>query len=82
LITGVGWETKNPGATREGCQADSANMEKRCCAYCESKVTESSKFLRVEAGRVGDTPVVLAEKKHFDSEFMCLEHWLANKQRY
>ena len=57
--------------------------ERKSGAYCETRLTESSKFLRIEGGRVGDLPIVLPfEKKHNDTDLMCLEHWLENKRLF
>jgi len=57
--------------------------EKNVCAFCESEMTVSSKFLKIsEDNRIGDVPVVLTEVKHPETNYVCLEHWRQNKEQF
>ena len=63
--------------------AGESPKEKKTCAYCERSVTVSPKFIQIDADRrVGDVPLVLTRVIHPESQVVCLQHWLENKQLY
>jgi len=64
-------------------QAGESSKEKNVCAFCDSEMTVSSKFIKIdEEKRIGDVPLVLSNIKHPEAQFVCLDHWLQNKQLF
>ena len=63
--------------------SETVQRERRTCALCEARTTSSSRFLPIVDGRIGSGgyPVVLP-RHHEDSEHVCLEHWLKNRDKY